>query len=610
MSDSKRNSHLKYSIQVFLFLWPLLLVSAAQGQDLWEFGPGTEPVWNPQGLQIEIPLLSHPVFDYMERWETRQSVPLISQTKPYLGYFYHPAGGVLLGKTSDHPMRPPYPRRWSASRPLDRETSRYFQELDLRHWPAERAEYEYFANHGWKPVNARLSFSKWTKWIYADGVHFGYMAIGRMEPHYLRLTFQPVYGLELINTDDSRGRLSRFTSGARIEGNYAKKLRFMVDFRDNTETGNGPYFTRAQLYEDRWPSVDLKGKSATSYNVSESFLQYYGRDLSIAAGRGRHQWGPGQFGGLFLNSYAPPFDYLRFDAVMEDEQSPRAIYYTFLHGFLQSATSAETLYVIPDGRPRTLNAEKYLSAQRLEIRPRPNLLLGLSQGVIYGDRGLEFSYLTPLNFLYSVQHSNDDKDNFMLGLDGTWRIVRGLKLYSELLFDDIVVGDLFSSTGNNKSAYTVGAHGIIPRPIWSKFDLRFEYTKVRPFVYSHFFTVNTYGHWYSPLGYTREPNSEFMTTELRGTFYPVQVTLHWSRQNHGADTETQIVGGSIYNANFEGNDKEFPFLAGSFERTTKLGLRVSWEPLPNLILFGEGMQIQQSRLNDRFETRAGFGWNL
>jgi hypothetical protein len=101
-----------------------------------------------------------------------------------------------------------------------------------------------------------------------------------------------------------------------------------------------------------------------------------------------------------------------------------------------------------------------------------------------------------------------------------------------------------------------------------------------------------------------------MTTELRGTFYPLQVTLHWSRQNHGADMPDRVVGGSIYTGNFQGNNNEFPFLAGQFERITRLGLRLSWEVLPNLLLFGEGMQIEESRAEDRFETNAGFGWNL
>ncbi len=546
-----------------------------------------ERQWRPIiAMPLPYPYLSHPFYDYLEREETASAMRLVSDTKPYLS---------LAFRSPSEPQQ--------VKSLFGREHNRFGIENTARSAVAGGMRGDYGGT--WqRVVQSVFGHRPISRWFYDDGTHFLRFAFNSNSERRLAATFQPVYGLELINTDDARGKLMRFTSGARFEGGYAGKLRFLMDFRDHTETGNGPYWLRSRLYEDRWAAVDLKGNSSTSYDISESFIQYYGRDLSITVGRGRHHWGPGQFGSLFLNSNNPPFDYVRFDAVLEDEQSPRAIYYTFLHGFLQSATTAKTLYVNPDSRPRTLNAEKYLSAQRLEVRPRGNILLGFSQGVVYGDRGLQLGYLTPLNFLYSVQHSNDDKDNFVLGLDGTWRVVPGLKLYGEAFFDDIVVGDLTKATGNNKSAYTLGVHGIVPQPFWSKFDARVEYTKIRPFVYSHIFRTNTYSHWYSPLGYTREPNSEFMTAEFRGTFYPLQITLHWSRQNHGS------VGGDIDSANFESNKTTFPFLSGTFERITRTGVRVTCEVLPNLMLFAEGMQIQQSHAPARIETRGGFGWNL
>ncbi|MBU1920103.1 capsule assembly Wzi family protein, partial [bacterium] len=468
---------------------------------------------------------------------------------------------------------------------------------------------------GWCRIHNFLQPIPMLDRLYSDSFHFGTLYIGRQ----FVATFQPVYGIERIDTDDERDPITRITTGFRVEGAYKTRkddhFYYMVDFRDHAESGNGPYDSRERLYEDRWAAVDTKGKSETSYDISESLIQYYGKDLAITAGRGRHQWGPAQYGGLFLNGYAPPFDYVRFDGIFERRDNPWALYYTFLHGFLESTTPAETLYTLPDGRARTINSQKYISAQRVEIRPAANVIFGFSQGVIYGDRGLQLSYLTPLNWLYSVQHSNDDKDNLLLAADFKWRPIAGLKLYGELLMDDVVVGDLFKSTGNNKSAYTVGMHGIVPRPFWEKFDGRVEYTKIRPFVYTHFFETNTYSHWTSPLGYTREPNSEFITTEVRGTFYPVQVTLHYSRQNHGANYYTHDgsfvnVGGDINIPGFEGNDQEYPFLAGEFERTTRKGVRVTWEVLPGLILYASGTQIEESRSKNRFETQAGFGWNL
>lgn len=446
---------------------------------------------------------------------------------------------------------------------------------------------------------------KWPKIVgelFRDGQNF--YSFSETYPDTFAFSFQPVYGLQIIETDDERDKISRFTGGFRVEAGYDSRLYGMVDFRDITEAGNGPYSTRAALYEDNVPNAELKGDAGTSYDISESILQYYGKNLAVSAGRGRHKWGPGYFGGLLLNSYAPPFDYARFDANFS------RVNFTFLHGFLESIAPADTLYTNPDGRPRTINAQKFLSAQRIEVSPRNNLLVAFSQAVVYGDRGLQLGYLTPLNFLYSVQHSNDDKDNLLLSFDGKWRPTRGLKFYGELLLDDVLVSDLFQGTGNSKNAYTVGVHGIVPKPIWEKFDARIEYTKIRPFVYSHFFEVNTYSHWTSPLGYTREPNSEFINLRLGASFYPLYLSLGYERQNHGANTETENVGGSIYETNYEGNNENFPFLAGQFEHTDKINFSARYEVLPNLNLLFEIDAVSKSRVPDRTEWKAGFGWNL
>lgn len=528
--------------------------------------------------------LSSGYIDFLERIESISGVQLNSTTRPRL----------MIRQRYEWVNSK---RHWNE---FDRESKRYRNELAVRNSLIRGGAID-------RPGGTESDAGNQGTWptlfgeLFEDGYHlYSYAS----EEDHFAFSFQPIYGLEVIETDDERGKISRFTGGFRVEAGYDSRLYGMVDFRDNTEAGNGPYSSRGVLYEDNVPNVDLKGNSSTSYDISESILQYYGRNLSISAGRGRHKWGPGYFGGLLLNSYAPPFDYARFDANFS------RVNYTFLHGFLESITPADTLYTNPDGRPRTINAQKYMSAQRLEVSPRSNVLLAFSQAVVYGDRGLQLGYLTPLNFLYSVQHSNDDKDNLLISFDGKWRPTPGLKFYGELLLDDVLVSDLFQGTGNSKNAYTVGVHGIVPRQFWEKFDARVEYTKIRPFVYSHFFEVNTYSHWTSPLGYTREPNSEFINLRLGASFYPLYMSVGYERQNHGANTEDKDVGGSIYEANYEGNNESFPFLDGRFEHTERISLSARYEVLPNLNLLLEIAEISKSRTTDRTEWKAGFGWNL
>ncbi|HEY3296175.1 MAG TPA: capsule assembly Wzi family protein [bacterium] len=538
---------------------------------------------------LQFPLVDHPAYDYFSRLETSQDVPLFSGTRPYLGFVYHPRR--LPEEAS---------RSCEARRYLAEGSGNMFIVGQFRDEPRESS---------WNAVKDKLPFGlRRASWLYESGFHLASWEYDST----LAASIQPVYGLDVIRTDSADRTIKRFAGGLRVEGGYAQRLHFMVDFRDYTESGNGSYLGdaigRGRLYEDRWGLVELGDSSSkpmsTSYNISESFLQYYGQNLSLAAGRGRFRWGPAQFGSLFLNSQMPPFDYVRFDAAIEAQHSDAAVYYTFLHGWLESDLPAETLYVNPGGRPRTLDAAKYLSAQRLELRPFRNLLFGLSQGIVYGDRPVQLGYVTPLNFLYSVQHSMNDKDNFVLGMDGTWRPVRGMKFYSELFFDDITVSALTTARGTNKSAYTVGTQLMLPHPFFEHFDARVEYTKIRPFVYSHIFAANVYTHWTSPIGYTRQPNSEFLTAELRAVFYPLEVAVHIVHQNHGS------VGGNIYTPLYENSQTNvYKFLSGDLVRTTRAGLQASCEVLPNLFVFASGTQVKTTAKPDRVELEGGFSWN-
>jgi hypothetical protein len=537
----------------------------------------------PMPLNTSFTLVDHPFYEFLDRFETMGGVPLISYTRPMLGRINHPLS------------------RWNV-RDRDVEFRRYYNEALANMWVLGRGDSAFYSPW-WKVRQFFGIGSGSARWLYGTGYHF--CAGGMSDSRGFFGAAQPVYGLEMIRTNDQRGTITRFTSGLRVEGGYAQHWQFMVDFRDHTEAGNGPYWSRSQLYEDRWASVDESGGRTTSYDISESFLQYYGKDLAVAAGRGRFRWGPAHFGSLFLNSNMPPIDYVRFDAVFESHDQTQALGYTFLHGSLASHLAEDTLYQTPSGRWRTLDTQKYLSAQRLEFRARPNLLFGFSQGVIYGDRGIQLGYITPLNFLYSVQHSNNDKDNLVLAGDVTWRPVHGLKLWGEGFLDDLTVSKLTTNFGGNKSAFTMGFQGIIPREFWSKFDLTAEYTKIRPFVYTHVFRVNTYTDWTSPLGYTLRPNSETMTVELRATLYPVQCTAHWSHTNHGS------LGGDIATPLPDQNQNQlYSFLGGRSDHLTQSGMRISWEALPNLFLRAQGMLISATDHPNRFEAQAGVGWNL
>lgn len=561
-------------------LW--CIVFTFQGRIAWAVDSTGVPFY------LQFPRTVHPVYQYLDRLETSGDMPLISGTQPYLGHIHHPVTVAVRATANREFVR--YQRESAANMQLMGR---------IPHVPLVSS---------WTAIKRKLPLGLSTaSWLYSDGAH--------LASWYFDSTFtasiQPVYGLDVIDLDRDNRTIKQFAGGLRFEGSYGQRFHYLLDFRDYTESGNGPYVSRSQLYSDQWAFVGMNGKNSISYNTSESFLQYAGDDLSLAAGRGRFQWGPGHFGSLFLNSKMPPFDYVRFDAVLESKHSSAAVYYTFLHGWLESNIIAESLYVNPGGRARTLDAPKYFSAQRLELRPRANVMIGLSQGVVYGDRGVQLGYLTPVSFLYSIQHANNDKDNMVLGFDGVWRPVAGVKLYAEAFFDDISVSKLTTNDGGNKNAVTVGAHVVPRQTLLRHFDARVEYTRIRPFVYSHIFSTNVYTHWTSSMGYSLQPNSEFLTAEVRGHFYPLELGLRVTRQNHGENTAGRNVGGDIYSPLYgDTTGTDFPFLAGHLVRTTRVTGSIVWEALPNFDLLFQGSLVKETDQKRRIELQAGFGWNL
>ncbi len=542
-----------------------------------------------RSIYFDYPQLGHRFYDYVDRTQARGDLPLQSHIRPYFQFHFDSVNSVGFS---------------------DKESRRFRSESLSRHLIAE-GRIKPVCESGWSRFLKKVGIRnrRGLRWLYSTNHHFAAL---HLEEKFA-LTYQPVYGIEGIWTDSEAQGIRRSGAGFRLEGGAAGALHFMVDFRDYGESGRGPYTAREQLYEDRWAFVDLKDKATSvSYNVSESFIQWYGRNMSLSLGRGRHAWGPGRFGQLFLSAEGPPFDYVRFDAVFRGKDGP-VLNYTFLHAFLKAyGVPGDTLYIAPSGRPRTIDRQKFLSAQRIELKALPNLLLGFSQGVVYGDRNVELAYITPVSFLYSIEHAEGDKDNLLVAFDATWRPFRGLMTYGELLWDDMAIAEFGSDDARNKSAFTLGIHAA-PRGTWRFLDARAEYTQVRPFVYSHVFATNVYTHWTSPLGLTLEPNSEFMTTELRATFYPVQFGLRWQRQNHGANSsagEYNNVGGSIYAPLTGSPDSTYPLLEGDFHRTDRYSLWAVLELLENFLVQGRITRVAETGVEERVETALALSWNF
>jgi hypothetical protein len=157
------------------------------------------------------------------------------------------------------------------------------------------------------------------------------------------------------------------------------------------------------------------------------------------------------------------------------------------------------------------SAGEQLAAHRLEWQPRDALRLGLTETARYQASGWQPLYASGAIPYVLVQRLlvQDEPDssgvlrnNIMLGLDATWRIASGTRVYGELLLDD-----LSARTAENPDKYgwQLGWEGMgmigACRLSWGG-----EYTRLSRYVYTSFFG-RAYEAQGGPLGFPLGPDS-------------------------------------------------------------------------------------------------------
>lgn len=255
---------------------------------------------------------------------------------------------------------------------------------------------------------------------------------------------------------------------------------------------------------------------ANAYVVIEPrwFRLQFGKDKLVL--------GPGRHNNLFLSDHAPAFDNVRLDVTFE------RIKYTYFHGWLRSPR----LWSNADS---ALSDRKYIAGHRLEFRVFPWLFFAGNESVVYGGRSLETQYLNPIMVYHVAEQYAGDKDNNTMSFDVTAFAGRGVKVYGALFLDDYRLADNPLRYWKQQWSVLLGAFWVDPFGIAST-DVRFEYSRVEPFVYTHKFTLINYSHFERSLGSFLPPNSDDYFLEFR--FQPSRKFLargsyEWSRHGEG-----------------------------------------------------------------------------
>lgn len=163
--------------------------------------------------------------------------------------------------------------------------------------------------------------------------------------------------------------------------------------------------------------------------------------------------------------------------------------------------------------------KKYAAIHYLDWNVNKRLSIGLFEAILFeardttANRGFELAYLNPIIFYRPVEFSVGSPDNALMGLNVKYLIRKNSLFYGQFILDEFKLKEITAGNGwwANKFGYQVGFkfYDFLEK---KNLYLQIEYNRVRPYTYSHWTTLQNYGHYNQALAHPIGANfSEFIT---------------------------------------------------------------------------------------------------
>ena len=396
--------------------------------------------------------------------------------------------------------------------------------------------------------------------------------------------------------------------GAVVRGTLGDRLGFRARHFEAREWSTRSRLTRADVLARPIELVQFKEKAA-DFREATYQLVWATRWFDVDAGKGSLDWGPGRTGNLFLTFFAPSFGMARLRTAY------RRVRFSHILGFLEADAGLldPSRTLVDNGHRRTFLRAKGIAAHRVEVDLSHRVRLGFQEAVIYGDRDFEFLYSPPVSVLTAAQMAVGDRDNLAVGLDLSFRPVRGIQTYLALLMDDLrkfSPGDF-----SNKFAIQTGVFWVDPFGLRDT-DFRAEFVHIEPFVYSHRFNINAFTHFDALLGYPTGPNSDRVWTRVTHRLSPsVSASLSLERTREGENVENTDgtvtnVGGDARQGRSTADPAVRKFMSGTVEKRNRMGVDLVFEPVRDLVLSANYRLTRASKRGGKRGDGSTHDWRV
>ncbi len=420
------------------------------------------------------------------------------------------------------------------------------------------------------------------------------------------LFIEPLLNVYIANSvkPDAKKSAKIFDGGFRFRGSLFDHLGYEFRFIKGGAVGD------SVLVETVFPKIKSTFKYAedieniTNYDFVGGYLKYYlspaeGMDISAQFGREKITFGLGYSGSLALSGEAPDMDFLKLN---------------FRYGII-NYTSVFGSTVGEYSPDRDKRYSKYFTANRLKLSFDKLFDVGIGETVI-SSRGIELGYINPLMFYKFAEMSLQDRDNGTIFADIQTHFVKDLELQGTFFMDENILSNLSDlSKASNKTAYQLGFFWYEPAGL-KNVSLKFEYTKIRPYVYTHFDFKNTYSAFGTGLGHPIGPNADQLFFNLKYNFDDkLSLNLSYQKERKGQnyyDQEGNLLkntGGDIFQSFRVGIDNdEAYFLDGVRVNNDYLRFNLRYELLKNYVFDFSYITALEKNLTYGTENNSGYGF--
>lgn len=530
--------------------------------------------------QVENVPLNHPVYTFLKEMKVKNIIPHIGEDVPNLSRF----------QVKDYLKQ--VEERFNE---LSNTEQDLFNRYKTEFYDFIDPENTTYFFHPEKNFITSLSevFSDKVKYLYAYTEENANVFVDLLGHYYYGQQFEPYVNNAHL-----------FDIGFRIHGTVFSHLGYNLTVTKGGSAGDRHV---AELIEPRvlqsfkWVE---NLENIANYEFTEGYLKYCTEPaedmhLSIQLGREYKTAGYGYGNKLILSGDNPPLDFIQFDL------NYGIVNFTSIHG----STVGSFSYNMDE------RYTKYWAFNRLKLSFEKLFDVGIGENIVYSGRGIELGYLSPLGFYKFVEESIQDRDNANLYFDLQTSFIPNLELQATFFLDENILSNLQNlDIYKNKTAYQLGAFWYEPFTL-NNLSLIFEYTKIRPYVYSHVDAKNTYTAWGTNLGHPIGPNADEIFGRIAYNFTDwirLSLDYHFIRRGENIYDEmgnlVRNVGGDLNISHGPAPENEnVYFLDGVRFNNNVFQIGVRIEPIRDFVFDIIYNYDQEKNLSEGSKTKQGYG---